>query len=157
MRGMAVSPSDPTRMYARGDVENLYRWNNAAQTWVPTKLSSAFAASFTAAPANAGAGAIAIDPKNPDHILVAYQFTESSDLSATNPSFKLDVFASWDGGVTFAAGNLSLSGNISSETAANVLLSIPPTATLPTLAAPERRANRTASIEPWMAAIPGPR
>ena len=118
MRGMAVSPSDPTRMYARGDVENLYRWNNAAQTWVPTKLSSAFAGSFTAAPANAGAGAIAIDPKNPDHILVAYQITTSTDVTGTNSSveFNLNVYASWDGGVTFAAGNLSLSGNISSET-----------------------------------------
>jgi len=116
IRGMAISPSDPTRMYARGDVENLYRWNNAAQTWVPTKLASAFPSNITAVPANAGAGAIAIDSKNPDHILVAYQFSTSSDLSSTNPSINLNVYASWDGGVTFKAGNLSLSGNISSET-----------------------------------------
>ncbi len=116
IRGMAISPSGPTRMYARGDVENLYRWNNAAQTWVPTKLASAFPSSITAAPANAGAGAIAIDATNPDHILVAYQFNESSDLSTTNPSINLNVYASWDGGVTFKAGNLSLSGNLSSQT-----------------------------------------
>jgi len=116
MRGMAVSPSDPTRMYARGDVENLYRWNNAAQTWVPTKLASAFPSNITAAPANAGAGAIAIDANNPDHILVAYQFSESPDLSATSPNINLNVYASSDGGVTFKAGNLSLSGTLSSET-----------------------------------------
>lgn len=107
MRGMAVSPSDPTRMYARGDVENLYRWNNAAQTWVPTKLASAFPSSITASPASAGAGAIAIDATNPDHILVAYQFSVSPDLSSTNPSVNLNVYASTDGGVTFTAGNLS--------------------------------------------------
>jgi len=116
MRGMAVSPSDPTRMYARGDVENLYRWNNAAQTWVPTKLASAFPASITAVPANAGAGAIAIDAGNPDHILVAYQFTPSADLSSTNPTINLNVYASWDGGVTFKAGNLSLKGSLTQET-----------------------------------------
>ncbi|MGD0911434.1 MAG: chitobiase/beta-hexosaminidase C-terminal domain-containing protein [Terracidiphilus sp.] len=116
MRGMAVSPSDPTRMYARGDVENLYRWNNAAQTWVPTKLASAFPSSVTASPASAGAGAIAIDATNPDHILVAYQFSVSGDLSSTNPSINLNVYASTDGGVTFTAGNLSLNGNLSSET-----------------------------------------
>ncbi len=115
MRGMAVSPSDPTRMYARGDVENLYRWNNAAQTWVPTKLASAFPASITAVPAQAGAGAIAIDATNPDHILVAYQFTVSNDLSSISSNINLNVYASWDGGVTFSSGNLSLSGNLSSE------------------------------------------
>jgi hypothetical protein len=114
IRGMAVSPSDPKRMYARGDVENLYRWNNQAQTWVPTELASAFPASITAVPAQSGAGAIAIDATNPDHILVAYQFTVSTDLAA--PSFNLNVYASWDGGVTFSAGNLSLSGNLSSQT-----------------------------------------
>jgi hypothetical protein len=116
MRGMAISPSDPTRMYARGDVENLYRWNNAAQTWVPTKLASAFPSSITAAPANAGAGAIAIDAGNPDHILVAYQLSVSSDLSATNQNINLNVYASWDGGVTFTPGNLSLGGSLSSQT-----------------------------------------
>jgi len=116
MRGMAVSPSDPTRMYARGDVENLYRWNNAAQTWVPTKLASAFPSTVTGAPANAGAGAIAIDATNPDHIIVAYQFSTSTDLSATNQNINLNVYASWDGGVTFTAGNLSLSGSLSTQT-----------------------------------------
>lgn len=118
MRGMAISPSDPTRMFARGDVENLYRWNVAAQTWVPTKLASAFPAGITAQPANAGAGAIAIDPANPDHILVAYQMNTSTDLTGTSSSiaFNLNVYASWDGGVTFRPGNLSLSGSLSSET-----------------------------------------
>ena len=116
MRGMAISPSDPTRMYARGDVENLYRWNNAAQVWVPTKLASAFPSNITAAPMWAGAGAIAIDPGNPDHILVAYQFTTSSDLAPGNTSINLNVYASWDGGVTFKAGNLSLSGSLTQET-----------------------------------------
>jgi hypothetical protein len=118
MRGMAVSPSDPTRMYARGDVENLYRWNNALQTWVPTKLASAFPSNIAAEPGNAGAGAIAIDPTNPDHILVAYQITTSTDLPGTNSGveFNLNVYASWDGGVTFTPGNLSLSGNLSSQT-----------------------------------------
>jgi hypothetical protein len=116
IRGMAISPFNPLHMYARGDVDNLYRWNNATQTWVPTKLASAFPLDITAVPANAGAGAIAIDPTNPDHILVAYQFTPSTDLAATNPSINLNVYASWDGGVTFKAGNLSLNGTLSLET-----------------------------------------
>ena len=116
MRGMAISPSDPTRMYARGDVENLYRWNAAAETWVPTKLASAFPASMTTQPANAGAGAIAIDTKNPDHILVAYAMSTSADLTASGVAFKLNIYASWDGGVTFKAGNLALSGSLASET-----------------------------------------
>lgn len=105
-------------MYARGDVENLYRWNAAAQRWVPTKLASAFPAAMTAEPGTAGAGAIAIDPANPDHILVAYEVNTSTDLTGTSSSvaFKLNVYASWDGGVTFKPGNLSLSGSLSSET-----------------------------------------
>ncbi|MGB6974476.1 MAG: fibronectin type III domain-containing protein [Terracidiphilus sp.] len=116
MRGMAVSPSDPTRMYARGDVDNMYRWDETAQRWFPTKVFGAMPANTTAVPMNGGGGAIAIDPSNPDHVLVAYQLSTSADLSATHPNLNLNVYSSTNGGLTFTAGNLSLSGSLSQET-----------------------------------------
>ncbi len=116
MRGMAVSPSDATRRYARGDVDNVYRWDDSAQQWHPTKLASAFPAKIAAAPAEAGCGAIAIDPKDPNHVLVVFTLGVSGDLSATNPSFNLNVYDSTDGAVMFKPANLSLQGSLSQET-----------------------------------------
>ena len=112
MRGMAVSSSDPTRRYARGDVDNFYRWDEGTQQWYPTKVSSAMPASVTANPVNGGGGAIAIDPRNPDHVLVAYTLGGSADLGNF---FNLNVYSSADGGVTFQAGNLSLNGSLDQE------------------------------------------
>ena len=120
MRGMAVSPTDSTRRYARGDVDNVYRWDQASQQWYPTKISSAMPANVTVAPASAGGGAIAIDPQNPNHVCVVYTLSYSADLSGdplypSLPSY-LNVYCSTDGGVTFQAGNLALQGNLSQET-----------------------------------------
>lgn len=113
MRGMAVSPSDATRRYARGDVDNVYRWDNAREQWFPTKLSSALPSAYTTAPTNGGGGAIAIDPRNPDHVLVAFTLAGSADL---NNFWGLNVFYSTDGAATYKAANLNLSGSLSQET-----------------------------------------
>jgi len=113
MRGMAVSPSDPTRRYARGDVDEVYRWDNSAQQWFPTKVSGALPAAYSAAPINGGGGAIAIDPKNPNHVLAVFTLNGSADIGNSSG---LNVFYSTDGAKTWTAGNLNLSGNLSSET-----------------------------------------
>lgn len=113
MRGMAVSPSDSTRRYARGDVDEVYRWDNTAQQWFPTKVSGSFPAAYSAAPINGGGGAIAIDPRNPNHVLAVFTLNGSADIGN---SWGLNVFSSADGAKTWTAGNLSLSGNLSSET-----------------------------------------
>ncbi|MGC2618632.1 MAG: sialidase family protein, partial [Acidobacteriaceae bacterium] len=113
MRGMAVSPTDPTRRYARGDVDEVYRWDNTAQQWFPAKVSGAFPAGYTGAPMNGGGGAIAIDPQSPNHVLAVFTLNGSADIGN---SWGLNVFSSTDGAKTWTAGSLNLSGNLSSET-----------------------------------------
>ncbi len=113
MRGMAVSPSNPNYMYARGDVDNVYRWDNTAQQWYPSKISTAFPAAFTAAPAGGGGGAIAIDPSNPLHVLVVWTLGGGTDV---NNAWGLNVYYSTDGANTYQPANLSLNGNLSQET-----------------------------------------
>lgn len=116
MRGMAVDPMHPTVRYARGDVDNLYRWDTAKNAWAPTKVEGAFPANVTAAPVQAGGGAIAIDPVNPKVVLCAFTFTRSADLQSRYPNIPLNIYRSADGGRTFSAGNLSLKGNLEDET-----------------------------------------
>jgi hypothetical protein len=54
MRGLAVASSG-TAAYARGDVDQVYRWSSAAGQWYPTKVFSALPSAYTGAPVNAGA------------------------------------------------------------------------------------------------------
>src|SRR5579883_57255 len=117
MRGMAVDTTNPSIRYARGDVDNLYRWDDSQKTWVPTKVASAFPASIAAAPVNAGCGAIAIDTVNPKVVLCAYTLRRSADIEAKYPSLGLNIYRSADGGRTFTPGNLSLKGSLENETA----------------------------------------
>jgi hypothetical protein len=143
MRGMAVSPSDSTRRYARGDVDNIYRWDQSSQQWYPTKISSALPASIVAAPTNAGGGAIAIDPQNPDHVMVAYSFSRSGDISTQYPLGGLNVYYSTDGARTFQAGNLSLGGNLSQETSGERLAIDPNNGNVAYLGSPSNGLYRT--------------
>ena len=94
MRGLAVSGS---AAYARGDVDNVYRWDGTANQWFPTKISGALPAAFTVAPANAGGGAIAIDPSNTKHVLVAWRLCGSGDIGNC---WGLNVYYSTDGALT---------------------------------------------------------
>jgi hypothetical protein len=110
MRGLAVSGS---AAYARGDVDNVYRWDGTANQWFPTKISGALPAAFTVAPANAGGGAIAIDPSNTKHVLVAWRLCGSGDIGNC---WGLNVYYSTDGALTYKAANLALTGDLSSET-----------------------------------------
>ena len=112
MRGLAVAPTG-TAAYARGDVDNVYRWSSAARQWYPTKIFSAIPSAYTGAPVNAGGGAIAIDPSNSNHVLVVFTLSGSADL---NNFWGLNVFYSTDGAATYQAANLSLSGSLSQET-----------------------------------------
>jgi hypothetical protein len=117
MRGMAVDPMYPSVRYARGDVDNLYRWDPGAGTWVSCKVASAFPPNISGAPVQAGCGAIAIDPRNPRVVLAAFTFQRSNDLAGRYASFGLNVYRSADGGRTFRPGNLSLRGSLENETA----------------------------------------
>ncbi|MGD0470006.1 MAG: hypothetical protein ABSA54_16630 [Terriglobales bacterium] len=112
MRGLAVAPTG-TAAYARGDVDEVYRWSSSARQWYPTKIFSAFPATYTGAPVNAGGGAIAIDPSNSNHVLVVFTLSGSADL---NNFWGMNVFYSTDGAKTYQAANLSLSGSLSQET-----------------------------------------
>jgi hypothetical protein len=112
MRGLAVASSGAAA-YARGDVDQVYRWSNAAKQWFPTKLSSALPPAYTGAPVNAGGGAIAIDPSNANHVLVVFTLNGSADLGN---SWGLNVFYSTDGAMTYKAANLNLSCNLAAET-----------------------------------------
>jgi hypothetical protein len=112
MRGLAVASSG-TAAYARGDVDEVYRWSNAAGQWYPTKVFSAIPPTYTGAPVNAGGGAIAIDPSNSNHVLVVFTLSGSADLGN---SWGLNVFYSTDGAMTYKAANLNLSCNLSAET-----------------------------------------
>jgi len=116
MRGMAVDASTKAVKYARGDVDNLYRWDGLSKTWSPTKVEGAFPSNVTAAPTQAGCGAIAIDPLNPKVVLAAFTFSRSADISAVYPSVGLNIYRSIDGGRHFSAGNLSLKGSLENET-----------------------------------------
>jgi len=112
MRGLAVAPTG-TAAYARGDVDEVYRWSSAAGQWYPTKVFSAIQSTYTGAPVNAGGGAIAIDPSNSNHVLVVFTLSGSADLGN---SWGLNIFVSTDGAMTYNAANLSLSCNLSAET-----------------------------------------
>jgi len=112
MRGLAVAQTG-TAAYARGDVDEVYRWSSAAGQWYPTKIFGAIPSAYTAAPVNAGGGAIAIDPSNSNHVLVVFTLNGSADLGN---SWGLNVFYSTDGAMTYKAANLSLSCNLSGET-----------------------------------------
>jgi fibronectin type 3 domain-containing protein len=112
MRGLAVAPTG-TAAYARGDVDQVYRWSSSAEQWYPTKVFNALPSAYTGAPVNAGGGAIAIDPSNSNHVLVVFTLSGSADL---NNLWGLNVFYSTDGANTYKAANLSLSGSLSQET-----------------------------------------
>ena len=116
MRGMAVSPKYPNIRYARGDVDNLYRWDQSSGSWIPLKVAGVFPPSVTAVPAGGGCGAIALDPSDPKKVLCAFTFYRSADMSASFPSIKLNVYRSSDGGKSFKAGNLALEGSTENET-----------------------------------------
>jgi fibronectin type 3 domain-containing protein len=111
VRGMMVHPTNANVRYARGDVDNIYRWDNTNSIWKPMKVSGCLPASVTAAPARAGGGAIAVDPSNANVVLCAFTFHRSADIQATNPDVPLNVYRSTNGGQTFVAGNMALSGD----------------------------------------------
>lgn len=115
MRGMAINPQDPAVRLARGDVDNAYRWDAARNTWVAMKVAGALPAAVSAAPASAGCSALALDPSDPNVVLCADSFDRSADIRATYPNIPFNVYRSTDGGRTFTAGNLSLSGNTVNE------------------------------------------
>lgn len=116
MRGMVVHSTDPNVRYARGDVDNFYRWDAARSTWVPLKVVSVMPAVATAVPASNGGGALALDPGNTQVVLVALNITHSSDLQGAFPSLGLGVYRSSDGGRTFAATSLTgLGGSLHNE------------------------------------------
>jgi photosystem II stability/assembly factor-like uncharacterized protein len=111
MRGMVINPHDPNVRFARGDVDNAYRWSQASGRWVPMKVVDTLPASVTTVPTNAGASALASDPNNPHIVLCAFNLYRSADLSSVAPTIGFNVYRSTDGGRTFTAGNLSLTGD----------------------------------------------
>lgn len=116
VRGLAVNPNQAGVLYARADVDNIYRFDDAGQRWVPLKVASAFGCIISGAPTSGAEGALAEDPNNPNVVLVAYTFTRSNDLANTNPSINMNVYRSANGGRTFKPGNLSLPNSLTNET-----------------------------------------
>jgi fibronectin type 3 domain-containing protein len=108
MRGMAVHPTNAAVRYARGDVDNIYRWDNTNSVWVPMEVSGCLPASVTNAPASAGGGPIALDPNNAAVVLCGWHLMRSADLQSTTPDVEFSVYRSTNSGASFVGSNLSL-------------------------------------------------
>ena len=115
MRGMVINPQNPNTRFARGDADNAYRWDEARSTWAPMKVAGVLPAAVTAAPTAAGCGALALDPSNPNVVLCAYSLGRSADIAAAYRNVPFNVYRSTDGGRTFKAGNLAVSGSLENE------------------------------------------
>ena len=111
MTGFATHPLDAKVRYCRTDVGNAYRWDDAAQEWVPMIVRTAtggLPTNITRAPEQGGVASIGIDPGNKNIVFIAYKGGYSSDVSALYPAIPGNVYKSVDGGKTFTAGDLNV-------------------------------------------------
>ncbi len=157
MRGMVVSPRDPDVRFARGDVDNAYRWDAVHAAWVPMKVIGALPASVTACPTAAGGSALATDPNHPNVVLVAYNLYRSADITGgAAPGY--NVYRSADGGRTFSAGNLALTGDTVNDNGGERLAIDPNNSRVVFLGTPNDGLYRSADGGRTWAAVPsGPK
>ena len=108
--GMTVHPLDPTVRYARTDVGNAYRWNNATQQWTPMRVSNANgsgvqSAAETEAPSSYGADSVAVDPTNTGVVYMVFPTEHGTDIQT--PTNDVEIYKSVDGGSNFTPGKMS--------------------------------------------------
>jgi hypothetical protein len=110
--GFATHPTNASVRYARTDVGNAYKWNGAAGRWVPLKVvqpdGAGFPGSLFTAPGPGGIQSIAVDPNDPNGVYIAATNNRSADIGGGTG---INIYRSTDGGNTFKAGNLNISGD----------------------------------------------
>jgi len=120
--GMVLHPLDPTVRYARTDVGNGYRWDDANQQWIPMRVSNPDgsgiqSASETGAPSGYGIESIAIDPTNKSVVYLVFPTEHSTDI--LNPTNFAEIYKSVDGGKNFVPGNMTAAAILSNPNGPN--------------------------------------
>lgn len=114
LTGFVTHPLNANIRYCRTDVGNAYRWDSAANEWVPMVVRNAdgtgFPADVTVVPATTGITSIAIDPNNVNVVMVVLPMDRGANLVGSYPSLGDNVYRSTDGGITFVKGNLNTPG-----------------------------------------------
>jgi photosystem II stability/assembly factor-like uncharacterized protein len=110
--GMVIHPLDTTVRYARTDVGNAYRWDQASQQWIPMRVSNSDGSgiqsvSATSAPSGYGIEAIAADPTNTSVDYIVFPTAQSCDIQC--PTSLVEIYKSVDGGRNFTPGNMTAS------------------------------------------------
>lgn len=111
--GIIIHPTNTSVRYCRTDVGNAYRWDTTLNEWVPMIVRRAdgtgLPADVAAVPAVTGCSSIAVDPANPDIVLMSFPAVRDVTLTAY-PSLLENVYRSTDGGRNFVKANLSVPG-----------------------------------------------
>jgi photosystem II stability/assembly factor-like uncharacterized protein len=108
--GMVLHPLDPNVRYLRTDVGNGYRWDTAAQSWIPMRVllpdgSGIHNPSDTSAPSGYGIDAIAVDPTNLSTVYMTFTTEHSCDIQC--PTHIVQLYRSTDAGRNFTPLNLA--------------------------------------------------
>ena len=120
--GMVVHPLDPTVRYARTDVGNAYRWNNATQQWIPMRVSNVNgsgvqSAPETDAPSSYGEDSVVVDPTNTSVVYMVFPTEHSTDIQT--PTNYVEIYKSVDGGNTFTPGKMSAAAILGNPNGSN--------------------------------------
>ena len=111
--GFVTHPRDATVRYCRTDVGNAYRWDAATGQWLPMVAhfqngSAGMPASAAPAPGSSGVESLALDPRNPRVVYMAFRNGFSGDVANQYAAIKGCVYKSTDGGRTFVGSDLSI-------------------------------------------------
>ncbi len=108
--GFVTHPLDASIRYCRTDVGNAYRWDG--HEWRPLLVREGgrgMPEALAATPVSCGVDSIAVDPSNKHVVLLTMNAARPEMLKSDRLPSGGNVYRSPDGGITFTAGNLSLS------------------------------------------------
>ena len=111
--GMTVHPLDSTVRYARTDVGNAFRWDEASQQWYPMRVyntdgSGVHQTAETSSPSQYGEDSIVVDPTNTSVVYMVFPPYHSCDVQC--PNNYVEFYKSVDGGKNFYPGNMTAAG-----------------------------------------------
>ena len=108
--GFVTHPLDASIRYCRTDVGNAYRWDG--HEWRPLLVREGgrgMPEALAATPVSCGVDSIAVDPSNKRVVFLTMNAARPEMLKSDRLPSSGNVYKSQDGGITFTAGNLSLS------------------------------------------------